>query len=173
MKKAVFPTLMLIALALGLCSCQSTNPTAGDMDRYYKEAEARAERQIARYGRLRDEGNITSDEYEEKVKKVHEEIGKNAMEIAWTRHENTEAVLRALSVPTGDHPVSIEPPGIGGGVDTFYRAAGAEGPGYMGMGAGMWHGYQPGSTIDAINGAIGSGPGMGGGTGGAVPNGLP
>jgi hypothetical protein len=165
MKNALLPVLTLLAVALGLCSCQSPTPSAGDMDRYYKEAEARAERQIARYAKLRDEGNITEDEYNEKTAKARADVGKNAMEIAWTRHEMAEAQMRDLSIPTGDHPVSIDAPGIGGLSDSFYRAAGSEGPGYQGMGAGMWHGYTPGSTIDTINSAISMGPGMGTGAG--------
>jgi hypothetical protein len=163
MKNVFLPAWALLALLLGLCSCQSPTPTAGDMDLYYKEAEARIARQIAHYGELRDEGRLSQEDYDEKVEKARSSLGKTAMEIAWTRHEMVEARMRDLSIPTAGHEVQISAPGIGNAPDTFYHAAGSEGGGYQGMGPGMWHGYQPGSTVDAINGALGTG---GGGPGG-------
>jgi hypothetical protein len=152
--KNPLPLLLAAAMALvGLCSCQSTNPTQGDMDRYYKEAEARADRIISRLGEKRDEGKLSQQEYDEKVQKVRSQIGQQAMEIAWTRHEMVESQMRGLGVPTGDHPVYMPAPTMAGS-DTFYRASGSDGgPGYSGQGSGMWHGYQPGSMVDAL-GAI-------------------
>lgn len=144
--------LPLAALAMGLCSCMSTTPTAGDMDRYYKEAALRVDRQIAKYGELRDEGRITQEEYDEKVGKARNSLGKKAMELAWTHHEMAESVKRDLSIPTGDHPVTVQAPNGG---DSFYKPAGSEGgPGYQGMGSGMWHGYQPGSMVDSLGGGL-------------------
>lgn len=151
--KVPFSRLLPLLLAMvGLCSCQSTTPTAGDMDHYYKEAQAKADRIIAHLGEMRDEGKISASEYDEKVKKTRDKVDQYAVEMAWTRHDNMEAVKRSLSIPTGDHPASIDAPGIGGNSDSFYRPAGSEGQGYQGMGSGMWHGYQAGSTVDSLNG---------------------
>ena len=146
--------LPLFAAALGLCSCQSTTPTAGDMDRYYKEAQVKADRIVAHLEELRDSGKLTDAQCEEKVRQVRGRVGQYAVEMAWTRHDNAEAVKRSLSIPTGDHPVGVDAPGLGSS-DSFYRAAGSEGQGYQGMGSGMWHGYSAGSSVDALNGMFG------------------
>jgi hypothetical protein len=124
------------------------------MDRYYKEAQSKADRIIAHLGELRDEGKISDAEYSEKVQKTRGKVDQYAVEMAWTRHDNMEAVKRSLAIPTGDHPVPIDAPGVGGSPDSFYRPAGSEGQGYQGMGSGMWHGYQAGSTIDALSNAF-------------------
>lgn len=154
MKNPFLPALALVGLLLALCSCQSTNPTAADMDKYYRESQLHAERQIAQYAELRDEGKLSQDEYEAKVREVNAGVGKHAMELAWTRHEMEEAKMRDLSIPTGGHPVYMSAPTVGNS-DSFYRAAGSEGPGYQGMGSGMWHGYQPGTMADAFSGLSG------------------
>lgn len=146
--------LPLFAVMLGLCSCQSTTPTASDMDHYYKEAQAKADRIVAHLSELHDQGKLTDAQYEEKVRQVHGRVGQYAVEMAWTRHDSAEAIKRSLSIPTGDHPVPVDAPGIGSS-DSFYRPAGSEGQGYQGMGSGMWHGYQPGSSVDALTGMFG------------------
>jgi len=160
MKIPCLPLLAAAFVVASLCSCQSTNPNSADMDRYYKEAQARAERMVAHLGEQRDEGKISQDEYNEKVQKVRSHVGQQAMEIAWTRHEMEESKLRALGIPTGDHPVELGPPGVGS-LDSFYKPSGQGGGGfsngYQGMGSGMWHGYQPGSMIDSLGGGTGLG----------------
>ena len=160
MKIPCSPFLAAVIAVAGLCSCQSTNPSSADMDRYYKEAQVRADRIVARLAEQRDEGKITPEEYNEKVQKVKAQVGQQAMEIAWTRHEIEESKMRALGIPTGDHPVYLSPPNVGS-LDSFYRPSGQDGGGfsngYQGMGSGMWHGYQPGSMIDTLGGGTGLG----------------
>jgi hypothetical protein len=152
MKYKIPPVLAALAALVTLCSCASTNPDARDMDRYYKEAQARADRKISQYAELRNEGKISEEVYNEKVKEVNAEVGRQAMELAWNRHEMQEAQMRMLGEPTGDHPVYMKAPTVGDS-DTFYRAAGdAGGQGYQGMGSGMWHGYQPGTMATAFQG---------------------
>lgn len=123
--------LLSTALAsLLLLSCSTrTMPTAADMDRYYQKAEQMADSRIALLDGKRLRGEITQEEFETQSAAIRARIPNQATELAWARHENAEAQMRMLGIPTGDHPVQLQVPGQGGqgAGETFYRRAGQSG----------------------------------------------
>jgi hypothetical protein len=107
-----------------LVSCgTSTIPTVADMDAYYRQAEQLAQDHIAILKAQERRGDITPEQLESQSSTIRNGIANHATELAWARHENVEAQLRALGVPTGDHPVKVQVPGAGAG-ESFYRRAG-------------------------------------------------
>lgn len=146
--------LLLALAALTLAACQTTTPSVADMDKYYREAQAQAERDIDRLRLKMKSGEISSDQFEYRAQEIRDSVPHRAMKMAWARHELVESQKRSLGIPTGDHPVAVDAPGRGGS-ESFYRAAGTTGSGYQGMGSGMWHGYQPGSMSNSFNSNVG------------------
>lgn len=134
---------------LMIAACRSTIPTAADMDRYYKEAEKRAQQQIARLDAKRDRGEISQAEHDKKAEDIRAAITTNASDIAWSRHALVESEKVSMGVPTGDHPVSVSAPGKGGG-GGFYHPAGSSGTGYQGASAFSALGSQPGAMVEAL-----------------------
>jgi hypothetical protein len=116
--------LSAIVAVLLLASCgTSTIPTAADMDRYYQQAEQLAQDHIAILDAQRRRGDLTQEQFDSQSSMIRDRIANHAADLAWARHENVEAQLRALGVPTGDHPVKVQVPGTGAG-ESFYRRAG-------------------------------------------------
>ncbi len=132
-----------------MAACRSTIPTVADMDRYYQEAERRAQEQIARLDDKRDRGEISQAERDKKVEDIRAATTARASDIAWSRHSLVESQKVAMGIPTGDHPVGVGAPGKGttGG---FYQPAGSTGTGYQGASAFNPQGSLPGSTIEAM-----------------------
>jgi hypothetical protein len=122
MNSPCFLSAAFAGLVLASCST-STIPTAGDMDRYYRQAELLADDHIAILEAQKRRGDITPEQFENQSSTIRGGIANHANELAWARHENVEAQLRALGVPTGDHPVKVQVPGTGAG-ESFYRRAG-------------------------------------------------
>lgn len=125
--------MLLVRLSILLCaacllpSCGSpTIPTPADMDRYYAQAESLAADRLASLEKKRRNGDITEGEYAAQLAAERARITDHATELAWARHENMEARLRALGVPTGGNPVQMQVPSPGGG-ESFYRRAGQPG----------------------------------------------
>lgn len=107
-----------------LASCgTSTIPTAADMDRYYQQAELLAQDHIAILEAQKRRGDLSPEQFDSQSSTIRQGIANHANQLAWARHENVEAQLRALGVPTGDHPVKVQVPGSGAG-ESFYRRAG-------------------------------------------------
>ena len=104
-------------------------PDATDMDRYYAKAEEIAQARIAVLDAQRQRGEITQEDYEMQVAAAKARIQNQATELAWARHEIVEAEKRQIGVPTGDHPVEVQVPGLSGSGDSFYRRAGQTGGG--------------------------------------------
>lgn len=119
------------------------------MDRYDKEAERRAQMQIARLDDKLDKGEISQEEHDKKKEDILTSITAHASDIAWSRHSLEDSQKVSMGIPTGDHPVGVEAPGKGssGG---FYRPAGSTGSGYQGASAFMPQSYQPGSMVEAL-----------------------
>lgn len=116
--------LIAVPALLLLASCSSrTIPTAEDLDRYYAKAEQMARDRIDILDDKLRRGEISQEEFDLQAKTIRGRVPDHATELAWARHENTEARKRALGIPTGDNPVNISVPGAGGG-ESFYRRAG-------------------------------------------------
>lgn len=116
---------MCAALLLASCGTR-TIPTAAEMDRYFEKAEQMAEHRIAVLDKQRRHEEITQAEFDAQSSAIRARIPDQATELAWARHEIVEAQKRALGMPTGDHPVQVQVPGIGTG-ESFYRRAGQTG----------------------------------------------
>jgi hypothetical protein len=126
MRTPFWLTSACAALVLSLASCSSTIPTAADMDRFYKKAEQMADTRIAALEEKRRRGEITDAQFEVQSAAARARIENHATELAWARHEDVEAQLRSLGIPTGGHPVPVQVPNTGGG-ESFYRQAGQAG----------------------------------------------
>ena len=119
------PSLIVLGLlAAVLCACQSTLPTVSDMDRFYKEAERRANVKIGELAQQRDSGLMSAEEFDFKAQRIRDDIPRKASAMAWTRHELAESEMRALGIPTGDHPVAVSAPQVGAGGSSFYHQPG-------------------------------------------------
>lgn len=132
-----------------MTACRSTIPTTADMNRYYQEAEKRAQMQIARVDDRLNRGEISQADRDQKVEYIRASITTQASDMAWSRHALVDAQKVSMGVPTGDHPVQVAAPGKGG-AGGFYRPAGSTGSGYQGAGAFSSPGSQPGSMIEAM-----------------------
>jgi hypothetical protein len=122
MNSPCFLSAAFAVLLLASCST-STLPTAADMDRYYQQAEQLAQDHIAILDAQRRRGTLTQEQFDSQSSMIRGRIANHATDLAWARHENVEAQLRALGVPTGDHLVKVQVPGTGAG-ESFYRRAG-------------------------------------------------
>ncbi len=125
MRSSLWLTATSAALLLASCASR-TIPTAQDMDRYYKQAERLAQARIGMLEESRRRGDITDEQFDIQSATVRARVENHATELAWARHEDIEAQLRALGIPTGGHPVRVEVPNSGGG-ESFYRRAGDAG----------------------------------------------
>lgn len=147
---------LLVATFAGLlASCSSvpsnTKPSAADMDRFYQHAERMANQQIALLDQQRADGRLTQEQYDVRVAAVKNGIGKQAMELAWARHELADSQKRAMGIPTGDYAQQVAVPSAAGS-ESFYRPYGQVGSGFgtnynnpLGTPVGgMWHGFTPG-----------------------------
>ena len=132
-----------------LAACRSTIPTAADMDRYYQEAEKRAQEQIARLDDKRDRGEISQAERDRKAEEIRASVTARASDLAWSRHALVESQKVAMGIPTGDHPTGVSAPGKGS-TGGFYQPAGSTGVGYQGASVFSPLGYQPGSMVEAL-----------------------
>jgi hypothetical protein len=151
--RLLIPMMTLVTASL-LVSCGgmplNTKPTAAELDRYWKKAEERAQQQIAVLDTMKAQGKLSQEQYDLRVLSIQNNIGKNANEIAWTRHELAESQRRALGIPTGDHVVEVSVPQPSG-TESFYRPYGQVGSGFGNTsasgspGGGMWRGYTPGT----------------------------
>ena len=131
------------AAAFFLCACTSTIPDASTMDKYYHEAEASVQRDIARLHEKLVSGEISKDEYDSRAQAIRDSVGARASKMAWARHELVEAQMRAQGIPTAGNPVSISAPNGASAGNSFFRQAGqGGGQGYTGVGANPWHGGQ-------------------------------
>ncbi len=156
------PLLLVFALLCAAClaSCSSTAPTAVDLDRYYKQAEANAQRQIDLLDAQLARGEITQEERDMSAAGFRADIGKQANIIAWTRHDLSESQKRYMGVPTGDTAYNVGTPMRGTG-DSFYRPYGdasnnASNSGVVNMSPSMMKGYTPGAVAgQARNGGFG------------------
>ena len=140
-------TLLRVVLALVvplLAACNSSLPTPSDMDRFYREAEIRAQRDMDRLAQRRDRGEISEEEYKRRAADITDSIPRRASDMAWTRHELVQSERRGTGIPTPDSPAQISAPGRGAGSGSFYRQAGQSGPGYQGSSQGLPGGYQQG-----------------------------
>ncbi|RBP39660.1 hypothetical protein DES53_10987 [Roseimicrobium gellanilyticum] len=158
MFRALSTTALLGALA-ALCSCaSSTTPTATQMDRYYEKAEQMAQSQIDIIdGQLR-RGEISQESYDDRLKSIKNNIPNQAQDMAWARHEISDAQKRQLGIPTGGNPVDMSLPSAGA-AGGFYRPYNQQGGdlnsqnyGTATSGAAMWKGYQPGSMAGSLGG---------------------
>ena len=70
------------------------------MDFYYRQAEKRAQKQIAGLDYRLETGEISKDEYDRKVADVRACVPLNASELAWARHNLAETEKRNLGIPT-------------------------------------------------------------------------
>src|SRR5205085_2894950 len=75
---------------------------------------------------LRRHDELTDAQFNEQATLIRGRIPNHATELAWARHQIVEAQKTALGIPTGDHPVQVQVPGIGTG-ESFYRRAGQNG----------------------------------------------
>lgn len=117
------------------------------MDRYYIKAEEMAQSQIAIIDRQLKEGKISQYEYDERLKSIKANIPRQAADLAWTRHEMSEALKRQLGEPTGGQSVgmALPDPGNAGGFYRPYGQAGGNAGGNLPVGGGAQRGYGPGS----------------------------
>ena len=95
-----------------------------DMDRYYKEAERRANVHVAELAQQRDSGQMSAEEFDYRAKLLRDDIPRKANDMAWTRHELAQSEMRAQGIPTPDAPVSVGTPQVGGMQGSFYRQPG-------------------------------------------------
>lgn len=153
--------LSALAALLGasaLTSCSSTMPTAAQMDRYYAKAEQMAQSQIDIIDGQLKRGEISQDAYNDRLQHIKNNIPRQAQDLAWARHEISDAQKRQLGIPTGGNPVEVplsDPSAAGG----FYRPYSQQGGnlnsgnyGSSAMGGSMWRGYQPGSMAGSLGG---------------------
>lgn len=142
---------------LALTSCSSTVPTAAQMDRYYAKAEEMAQSQIAIIDGQLSRGQISQQEYDDRRRSIQNNIPNQAQDMAWARHEISDAQKRQLGIPTGGNPVEQTLPNAGA-AGGFYRPYNQQGgdlnSSNYGAAAGgaMWRGYQPGSMSGSLGG---------------------
>ncbi len=150
--------MALLLGALALSSCSSTTPTAKQMDRYYAKAEEMAQSQIDIIDDQLKRGVITQEAYDDRLKWIRNNIPNQAQDMAWARHEISDAQKRQLGIPTGGSPVQMSLPSAGA-AGGFYRPYNQQGgdlnsSNYGTAGAGaMWRGYQPGSMAGSLGGS--------------------
>lgn len=140
----------IATVVLALAACSNPLPSAGDMQKFYGEAEKRAQKDIDRLAEKRNRGEISPEDFQQREAQIRESIPKRASEIAWAQHELVESELRTMGIPTGGNPVQLNAPGSNGMGDSFYRAANRSnayqnsGTGYGFSGGTLSQGATPG-----------------------------
>jgi hypothetical protein len=152
-------SMALLGAVAAFSSCaSSTTPSAAQMDRYYAKAEEMAQDQIEIIDGQLQRGEISQDEYDQRLRSIKNNIPNPAQDMAWARHEIADAQKRQLGIPTGGNPVQVQLPDAGG-AGGFYRPYNQQGAdlnsqnyGSAAMGGSMWKGYQPGSVSSSLGG---------------------
>lgn len=150
MKNLLPRALVLLASSLVLMSCQSTKPTAESMDAYYRKAEEMAQVQVGIIDVQLRRGVISQEEYDLRLGSIRNGISKQAMDLAWARHEIAEAQKRQLGIPTGDSQPEISVPSASS-TGGFYRPAGTVGTNSLPT-SSAWRGSSPASSSGNMGG---------------------
>ncbi|MCB1226127.1 MAG: hypothetical protein KDK99_09985 [Verrucomicrobiales bacterium] len=118
-QKLVF-TGLLTAVTLCATSCQSTLPTAADLDAYKVTFQQRAQPQYDELERQRASGAVDEYEYQARKQALDNQVQKNARDAAWARHDLAQSERKSMGLPTPDQPVAITAPNaMFGGVTTM------------------------------------------------------
>lgn len=112
-RRLSFLSGLTACLVLSSCAMQSL-PDATAMDRFYQHVTELNKDRIRDLEQRRASGKIDNYTYQQEKAALDAEIGKKAMDLAWTQHDLEETQRESLGLPTPDHPQDISVPEAGG-----------------------------------------------------------
>lgn len=113
---------ILFAFITALVSCESTAPTASQMDELEATVRADYRERFSELEQQRRTGAITQVDYEMQYGSLNREVTNKVDTMLWNRHALAQSELKANNIPTPDKPVELTPPGVGQSQGTLYNS---------------------------------------------------
>lgn len=113
---------LLFSLVTALVSCESTAPTAAQMDELDARVRASFSSRFSELEQQRRSGAITQADYEMQHAALNREVSNKVDTQLWNRHALAQSELKANHIPTPDRPVELTPPGVGQSQGTLYNS---------------------------------------------------
>jgi len=120
--------LCLLLLAT-LVRCETTAPTADQMDLLESKVRADHAPQYADLNQQRASGQLTPDEYVTAKAALDLRVRNKVDTMLWNRHALAESDRKANGLPTPDKPVANLPPGVGQTQGSLYTSSRLNGMG--------------------------------------------
>jgi len=103
--------------------CESSVPTAQQMDALESRVHQEYEPQYAELLQARATGQLTPSEYETQRARLDLNVSNKVDSLLWNRHALAQSSQKSLGLPTPDSPVANEPPGVGSLQGSLYSSS--------------------------------------------------
>ena len=113
---------ILFLIIAALVSCESTAPTAAQMDELDAKVRVQYREQFSALEQQRRSGAITQADYDMQHAALNREVTNKVDTMLWSRHALAQSELKANHIPTPDRPVELTPPGVGQSQGTLYNS---------------------------------------------------
>ncbi len=110
-------------LALVLVSCESTAPSAAQLDHFEKLVRHELEPEFNALSAQRASGQLTEVEYQQQKARLEHQVLSRVDTMAWSRHELAQSERKANGLPTPDRPVALDAPGMGSVSGSLYSSS--------------------------------------------------
>jgi hypothetical protein len=114
---------LLILSLLALVSCESTAPTAEQMDALQTKVRAEHREEYAALEQQRSSGQMSAEQYTAERSTLDKRVQNKVDTMLWNRHALAQSELKANGIPTPDSPISLEAPGVGQTQGSLYSSS--------------------------------------------------
>ncbi|MEQ1751365.1 MAG: hypothetical protein ABL974_18220 [Prosthecobacter sp.] len=114
----------LIFLSLvALVSCESSAPTAEQMDALQTKIRAEHREEYATLEQQRATGQMSAEQYVTERSSLDKRVQNKVDNMLWNRHALVQSEMRANGIPTPDAPVALDAPGVGQSQGSLYTSS--------------------------------------------------
>ena len=133
----MFFRCLLFSLLTALVSCESTAPTAAQMDELEVKVRAQHREDYAQLDQQRSAGEITAEKYADEHVRLDNRVRNKVDTMLWNRHALAQSDMKANGIPTPDAPVNLTPPGVGQTQGSLYNSMRQNGMGMQSQGGNL------------------------------------
>lgn len=129
-----FRHLLFFCVALSLCACVSSTPTADKLDQIERDVRAEYRQDYVQLEEQRRSGAVSAELYKIELAKLDKRVQNRVDTMAWNRHALVQSDRKANAIPTPDRPQQLTPPGVGTLSGSVYNSQRQNGMGSQVMG---------------------------------------
>lgn len=120
---AMYLRPLLFLSLIALVSCESSAPTAEQMDALQTKIRAEHREEYAALEQQRSSVQMSADQYVIERTSLDKRVQNKVDTMLWNRHALVQSEMRANGIPTPDAPVSLEAPGVGQSQGSLYSSS--------------------------------------------------